>query len=138
MYISSKRSHQVAEQLRWIAVVILAALFALALAVKAAGIVAEIDSPKPVFVTSPANGVFQAGEYPGAPPFVQVGSRVEPETVVGTVWSIADVGPRRPPSTVRAGIHGTIVSVQVVDGEMVTIGQPLFELLAMTPENEVK
>jgi biotin carboxyl carrier protein len=87
------------------------------------------DEPAVVYILSSWDGVFYAGEYFGDEPYVSAGSKVTPESVVGTIE-----GMRR--FTVHAGFSGTIVEVMVGDSEMVYMGQPLFKVqLAPEPKD---
>ena len=107
---------------RWMAVAVLASGMLLTLGGHAAE--PPGGDPPPVeamFIVSPWDGIFYRGEYAGAIPFVEVGSRVEPETIVCTIESM-----RR--SAISARLHGTIVQVLVEDSQMVSAGQPLFEV----------
>ncbi len=112
----------------WMVVAVLAGLFVLALTSMTAGtaLPGNDEPPAAVPVLSSWDGVFYAGRYFGDEPFVQVGSEVEPETVVGTIE-----GMRR--FRQHAGARGTIVEVLVQDSEAVQMGQPLF-MVQVKPE----
>jgi biotin carboxyl carrier protein len=106
---------------------VLAGLVVIVLASHTAGIAAPPQAPEKVFIVSHWNGIFRAAEYPGAIPFVELGSRVEPGTTVGMIEEVmADAPPRI--VAVYAGVTGTITAVLTVEGEMVLVGQPLFEV----------
>jgi acetyl-CoA carboxylase biotin carboxyl carrier protein len=124
--------HRHHEGLRWATVLLLAALVALLLATVATGVVPDKPDEGPVitFVVSPSFGVFRGAEYPGATPFVSVGTEVEPNTVVGVIESAYSQSYEM---VVRAGVKGTIVEVLATDGEMVTLGQPLFKVECQMP-----
>lgn len=64
-------------------------------------------------VASPLPGTFYRAPSPGAPPFVEVGARVEPETVVGIVETMKLMNP------VHAGAHGVIVAILAENAVMV-------------------
>jgi acetyl-CoA carboxylase biotin carboxyl carrier protein len=70
-------------------------------------------------ISSPMIGVFYRCPSPGAPPFVEVGARVEPDTTVGIVEVMKLMNP------VSAGVGGTITSFLVKDHEQVEYGQAL-------------
>jgi acetyl-CoA carboxylase biotin carboxyl carrier protein len=85
---------------------------------------AVADEPSPVpamYVLAPCDGVFYAGAYFGAEPFVTVGSTVSRETLVGTIEGMRTL-------EVRAGIDGTVVELLVADSQMVANGQPLMKI----------
>lgn len=62
-------------------------------------------------VRAPLVGVFYRAPKPGAAPFVEVGSPVEPETVVGIVETMKLMNP------VYAGVRGTVVEICLADAE---------------------
>ena len=64
-------------------------------------------------------GVFYRCPSPGAPPFVEPGAHVEPDTTVGIVEVMKLMNP------VNAGVHGTLTSFLVNDNEPVEYGQAL-------------
>jgi acetyl-CoA carboxylase biotin carboxyl carrier protein len=73
-------------------------------------------------VTSPMLGTFYRAEAPGAPPFVDVGARVEPETVVCLIEVMKMM------NSVHAGVAGTIVEVCAENAEAVEYGAALFQV----------
>jgi acetyl-CoA carboxylase biotin carboxyl carrier protein len=125
MFVSSRHAMTM-EFLKWIILVILGVLIAMALAVETTS--APPAPPQAVPVVSPWYGVFRASEYPGGPPFVQVGSKVEVGTVVGIVEPMI-MEPPRSQFRVPAGVRGTIARILVTDGATVMMGQPLMEVL---------
>jgi acetyl-CoA carboxylase biotin carboxyl carrier protein len=70
-------------------------------------------------VAAPSVGLFWRAPSPGAPPFVDVGTRVGPEDVVGIVEVMKLM------NRVTAGISGVVTAVLVENGGMVEHGQPL-------------
>ena len=82
------------------------------------------DAPSGDLVTipSPMIGVFYRAEAPGAAPFVAVGSRVEPDTIVCLIEVMKMMNP------VPAGVVGTIVEVCAENAELVEYGVPLFQV----------
>jgi acetyl-CoA carboxylase biotin carboxyl carrier protein len=72
-----------------------------------------------VFVTATSVGTFYEAPKPDAPPFVQPGDHVDPETTV----CILEV--MKLMSHVEAGIGGRVREVLVGNGEMVEYGQRL-------------
>ena len=64
-----------------------------------------------VAVRPPLLGTFYRAPQPGAPPFVEVGDRVDEETVVGVVETMKMMTP------VHAGVRGTVVEFRLGNGE---------------------
>ena len=73
-------------------------------------------------IAAPMPGTFYRAPAPGAEPFVEPGTRVEAGTIVGIIEVMKMM------NSVPAGIVGTIVSVEVENGEAVEHGQPLFRI----------
>lgn len=71
-------------------------------------------------ITAPSVGVLWRSPEPGAPPFVEVGQRVEATDPVCIVEVMKLF------NHVHAGVAGTIRSVEVDDAAMVEYGQTLF------------
>lgn len=70
-------------------------------------------------VAAPLLGVYYRAPKPGEPPFVEVGSRVEPETIVGIIEVMKLM------NTVRAGVRGEIVAIAARNGQLVEYGEAL-------------
>jgi acetyl-CoA carboxylase biotin carboxyl carrier protein len=70
-------------------------------------------------VPSPLLGVFYRAPKPGAPPFIEVGQRVEPDTIVGIVEVMKLM------NSVRAGLTGEVVEIPAANGALVEYGDPL-------------
>jgi acetyl-CoA carboxylase biotin carboxyl carrier protein len=70
-------------------------------------------------ILSPMIGIFYRCPSPGAPPFVELGAHVEPDTTVGIVEVMKLMNP------VSAGVPGTLTSFLVNDNEPVEYGQAL-------------
>jgi acetyl-CoA carboxylase biotin carboxyl carrier protein len=64
-----------------------------------------------VAVRPPLLGTFYRAPQPGSPPFVEVGDRVDEETVVGIVETMKMMTP------VHAGVRGTVVEFRLGNGE---------------------
>jgi acetyl-CoA carboxylase biotin carboxyl carrier protein len=77
-----------------------------------------------VTIEAPMLGTFYRAEAPGATPFVDVGVRVEPETVVGIIEVMKMM------NSVHAGVAGTIVEVCAENAEPVEYGAALFRVEA--------
>lgn len=73
-------------------------------------------------ITSPTVGTFYSAPSPEDPPFVNVGSRVEPDTVVCLVEAMKVF------NQIPAEVSGTIVKVLVNSGDPVEFGQALFKV----------
>ena len=63
-----------------------------------------------------------AAPAPGEAPFVDLGSAVEPDTIVGIIEVMKMM------NSVHAGLAGTIAEVCVENGEPVEYGAPLFRV----------
>ena len=72
-----------------------------------------------VAVKSPLIGTFYRAPAPGSPPFVEVGSRVKENDIVG----IIDV--MKLMNTIKAGVQGVISKICVENEQMVEYGQAL-------------
>lgn len=75
-----------------------------------------------VEIRPPIMGTFYRAPQPGAPPFVEVGSRVEPETVVGIVETMKLM------NSIYAGAHGTVSEICAANGEVVDAQHVLMRL----------
>ena len=73
-------------------------------------------------IEAPMLGTFYRAEAPGAQPFVDVGARVEPDTVVGIIEVMKMM------NSVHAGVAGTIVEVCAENAEPVEYGATLFRV----------
>ena len=70
-------------------------------------------------VGAPSLGLFWRSPKPGAPPFVEVGDRVEPDSTVCIVEVMKLM------NHVKAGCAGVVSAIHPENGEMVEYGQPL-------------
>ena len=75
-----------------------------------------------VSIESPMLGTFYRAEAPGEKPFVEVGSRVEPDSIVCIIEVMKMM------NSVPAGVAGTIAEVIAENAELVEYGQPLFRV----------
>ena len=73
-------------------------------------------------VASPMLGTFYRAQAPGADPFVDVGTRVEPDTIVCLIEVMKMM------NSVPAGVVGTIVEVCAENAQLVEDGEPLFQV----------
>jgi acetyl-CoA carboxylase biotin carboxyl carrier protein len=78
----------------------------------------EIPDTAPA-VRAPMVGTFYRAPGPGAPPFVEAGGRVEPDTVVGIIEVMKLM------NQIEAGMSGVVKEVLVGNAEQVEHGQPL-------------
>jgi acetyl-CoA carboxylase biotin carboxyl carrier protein len=73
-------------------------------------------------IDSPMLGTFYRAERPGADPFVDVGTEIEPDTIVAIIEVMKMM------NSVPAGITGTIAEVCCDNASLVEYGQPLFRV----------
>jgi acetyl-CoA carboxylase biotin carboxyl carrier protein len=71
-------------------------------------------------IEAPMLGTFYRAEAPGASPFVEVGTRVEPDTIVCLIEVMKMM------NSVPARVRGTIVEICAENAVLVEYGQPLF------------
>jgi acetyl-CoA carboxylase biotin carboxyl carrier protein len=95
------------------------------------GVAAPVDESRPpaesasgelLAIPAPMIGTFYRAEAPGASPFVELGARVEPTTVVCLIEVMKMM------NSVPAGVAGTVVEVCVENAELVEYGTPLFQV----------
>lgn len=95
-------------------------------AAQAAPPAAAAEAPKPakalIEIKSETPGTFYSSPKPGDPPFVQVGSRVSPSTVVCIIEAMKIF------NEVTADCSGVIAEVLVEDKQPVEYGQVLFRV----------
>lgn len=77
---------------------------------------------KPAEIKSPLVGTYYAQPSPDSEPFVELGSRVEPETVVCIIEAMKVM------NEIKAEMSGVIVDVVAVNGSAVEYGQVLFKV----------
>lgn len=73
-------------------------------------------------IPAPLVGTFYCAPKPGAAPFVQIGSKVENDTVIGIIEVMKLM------NSVAAGVHGEIVEICIEDGEFVERGSALMRV----------
>lgn len=81
---------------------------------------AAVAAPDEVLIRSPMVGTFYAAPEPDAPPFVTVGTVVQPDTVVCLIEAMKVF------NEIKAEVAGRIARVLVRSGEAVEYDQPLF------------
>ena len=73
-------------------------------------------------VASPLLGIFYRAPKPGEPPFVEVGAKVEEDTVVGIIEVMKLM------NTVRAGVKGQVAEILVENAALVEYGEVLMRV----------
>jgi acetyl-CoA carboxylase biotin carboxyl carrier protein len=73
-------------------------------------------------VVAPLLGTFYRAPKPGSAPFVQTGTMVEENTIVGIIEVMKLM------NTVRAGAKGSVREILASDGVLVEFGQPLLRI----------
>jgi biotin carboxyl carrier protein len=73
-------------------------------------------------IPAPMLGTFYRAEAPGKPPFVEVGDRVEPDTIVCIIEVMKMM------NSVPAGVAGTVTEVVADNAQLVEYGEPLFRV----------
>lgn len=82
---------------------------------------ASAIAPEPgaVAVPAPLLGIYYRAPKPGEAPFVEVGDRVQVDTIIGIIEVMKLM------NTVRAGVTGQIVAISAPNGELVEYGQSI-------------
>ena len=96
----------------------------LAPAVLAAAPSSPVPAAGPDLLTAPLLGTFYRAPRPGEPPFVEVGSQVDADTVVGIIEVMKLM------NAVHAGRKGHVTEILCQDGALVEYGQPLLRIEA--------
>jgi acetyl-CoA carboxylase biotin carboxyl carrier protein len=78
--------------------------------------------PSLIDVTAPLLGIFYRAPRPGAAPYIEVGSVLEEDTVIGIIEVMKLM------NSVRAEVRGTVVEILVTDGAAVEQGQVLLRV----------
>jgi acetyl-CoA carboxylase biotin carboxyl carrier protein len=73
-------------------------------------------------INSPMVGTFYASPAPDAPPYLSVGTVVNPETVVCIIEAMKVM------NEIKAEMSGTITEILVENGKPVEFGKPLFRI----------
>jgi acetyl-CoA carboxylase biotin carboxyl carrier protein len=73
-------------------------------------------------IPAPMLGTFYRAEAPGKPPFVEVGSRVEADTIVCIIEVMKMM------NSVPAGVSGTVAEVIAENAQLVEYGEALFRV----------
>jgi acetyl-CoA carboxylase biotin carboxyl carrier protein len=75
-------------------------------------------------VRAPLPGLFYRSPQPGAPPFVETGSRVDEDTVVGIIETMKLM------TSVQAGVRGTVDAILLEDSRFVEKDGVLMRIVA--------
>ena len=67
-------------------------------------------------------GVFYRAPKPGEPPFVEVGAKVEEDTIIGIIEVMKLM------NTVRAGVRGEVAEILAENGALVEFDQTLLRV----------
>ncbi|MBV8806545.1 MAG: hypothetical protein JO042_15920 [Sinobacteraceae bacterium] len=105
---------------------------------RAPAVEGAVTTPPPASVTesnvkdihAPLLGTFYRASKPGAPPFVEVGSVVEEDTIIGILEVMKLM------NTVRAGLRGKVTEILARDGTLVEYGEPLMRVSVSEPDSE--
>lgn len=89
---------------------------------EAAEAVAEADDDGQLLVVAPLPGTFYRSPQPGAPPFVEVGDTVGPDTVVAIIETMKLMTP------VHAGVDGRITSIVPENAEPIEANATLMKV----------
>jgi acetyl-CoA carboxylase biotin carboxyl carrier protein len=73
-------------------------------------------------ISSPMVGIFYFAPRPGEPPFVELGSKVVEETVIGIIEVMKLM------NTVRSGVKGEVAEILVKNGTAVEYGEILMRV----------
>ena len=73
-------------------------------------------------VTAPLLGIFYRAPKPGEPPFTEVGSKVEEDTLIGIIEVMKLM------NSVRAGVRGQVVEILAGNGSAVEYGEVLLRV----------
>jgi len=85
-------------------------------------IVKPASEPGLLEIPSPLVGIFYIAPKPGEPPFVELGSKVSEETVIGIIEVMKLM------HTVRAGVRGEVAEILVKNGGPVEYGEILIRV----------
>ena len=72
-----------------------------------------------IAVPAPLLGIYYRAPKPGEPPFVEVGDRVQADSIIGIIEVMKLM------NTVRAGVAGQVVAISAPNGELVEYGQAI-------------
>jgi acetyl-CoA carboxylase biotin carboxyl carrier protein len=81
------------------------------------------SAPKTTVIESPMVGTYYSSSAPDVPPFVSVGSVVQPDSTLCIIEAMKVF------TDIPAGVSGTIAEILVKNGQPVEFGQPLFRVI---------
>jgi acetyl-CoA carboxylase biotin carboxyl carrier protein len=81
-------------------------------------------------ITSPMVGTFYRASSPDADPYVKIGDRVEPESIICIIEAMKVM------NEIKAEMQGEIVDMLVENGDVIEFGQPLFLIRRTAPQTE--
>jgi acetyl-CoA carboxylase biotin carboxyl carrier protein len=76
-----------------------------------------------IVIESPMVGTYYSSGSPDSPPFVSVGSAVQPDSILCIIEAMKVF------TDIPAGVSGTITEILVKNGQPVEFGQPLFKVI---------
>jgi acetyl-CoA carboxylase biotin carboxyl carrier protein len=79
--------------------------------------------PKTIVIESPMVGTYYSSGSPDSPPFVTVGTAVQPSTILCIIEAMKVF------TDIPAGVSGTIAEILVKSGQPVEFGQPMFRVV---------
>ena len=80
------------------------------------------SEPGLIDVTSPLLGIFYRAPRPGEPPFVEVGSKLEEDTIIGIIEVMKLM------NSVRSGVKGEVLEILAVNGAPIEYGEILMRV----------
>ena len=81
----------------------------------------KVESKDQEIIKSPMVGTFYQAPSPDSPNFVEVGSKVGPDSVVCIIEAMKVM------NEIQAEVKGTITEILVENGDSIEFGQPLFK-----------
>jgi acetyl-CoA carboxylase biotin carboxyl carrier protein len=80
-------------------------------------------APNTIVIRSPMVGTYYASSAPDVPPFVSVGTVLQPDTTVCIIEAMKVF------TDIPAGVSGTVAEILVKNGQPVEFDQPLFRVV---------
>ncbi|WP_165250714.1 acetyl-CoA carboxylase biotin carboxyl carrier protein [Paludisphaera soli] len=81
------------------------------------------SGPKTIVIESPMVGTYYSSGSPDSPPFVSIGTAVQPSTTLCIIEAMKVF------TDIPAGVSGTISEILVKSGQPVEFGQPMFRVI---------
>ncbi len=79
--------------------------------------------PKTIVIESPMVGTYYSASSPDSPPFVSIGTVVQPSSTLCIIEAMKVF------TDIPAGVSGTIAEILVKSGQPVEFGQPIFRVV---------